>query len=173
MIEKIYFDMDGVLVNFNGGVEELCGVIPESQGTQHRSRSKEDEMWTKIASVPHFYSKLKPIDDSFKLISFARELVGYENVEILTGIPKPNRKVAFASEDKIKWIKEYIDENIIVNTCLRAEKSKFAKNSAYILIDDHPGNIKAWNKAGGTGILFKSVESTLKLLEGMNMWTSL
>ncbi len=29
--EKIYFDMDGVLADFERGVRELCGITPQSQ----------------------------------------------------------------------------------------------------------------------------------------------
>ena len=40
MIEKIYFDMDGVLADFDRGVEELCGVPCPEQG---KSRSQEED----------------------------------------------------------------------------------------------------------------------------------
>lgn len=30
-VKKIYFDMDGVLADFAGGVRELCGMEPVSQ----------------------------------------------------------------------------------------------------------------------------------------------
>ena len=30
-VEKIYFDMDGVLADFERGVEEICGLTPPSQ----------------------------------------------------------------------------------------------------------------------------------------------
>ena len=36
MIEKIYFDMDGVLADFDGSVTKLCGLRPLAQG-EHRS----------------------------------------------------------------------------------------------------------------------------------------
>ncbi len=30
-VEKIYFDMDGVLADFERGVKEICGLTPPSQ----------------------------------------------------------------------------------------------------------------------------------------------
>ncbi len=153
---KIYFDMDGVLVDFNGGVEKMCGITPQPQGIKHRSQTKENEMWDAIRNVDHFYSKLEPIEDGLTALEWARERYGKENVEILTGVPKPDKEIAFATEDKREWIKKYIGDDIVVNTVLRADKVNFAKHNLCILIDDHPGNIKAWNKAGGTGILCDS-----------------
>ena len=33
-VEKIYFDMDGVLADFECGVREICGVIPPDQNAK-------------------------------------------------------------------------------------------------------------------------------------------
>ena len=76
---------------------------------------------------------------------------------------KKKRKLTQAEEilnlpvDKIKFVTHGVD------------KAQYAKNN--ILIDDSPKNIKAWNNAGGTGILHtnnqKTIE-TLKSLTGLN-----
>ncbi|MBQ9867464.1 MAG: hypothetical protein IJM34_10625 [Lachnospiraceae bacterium] len=34
-VEKIYFDMDGVLADFERGVKEICGLTPPSQNAKH------------------------------------------------------------------------------------------------------------------------------------------
>lgn len=162
--KKIYIDMDGVLVDFNGGVKELCGIEPQAQGIKHRSQSKDDEMWSKIHEIDHFYSKLKPLLDGFSILNFCLENFDTDKIEILTGVPKPSRQIAYASEDKKIWVKEHISNNIKVNTVLRADKKNFALGKEYVLIDDHPNNIKSWNEAGGTGILFKSKEQVISEL---------
>ena len=55
MIEKIYFDMDGVLVDFKNGIQNIAHVNQDET---------DDEMWLKIKEVDHFYYKLK--SSSFK-----------------------------------------------------------------------------------------------------------
>lgn len=162
---KIYFDMDGVLVDFNGGVEKMCGIIPQPQGIKHRSQTKENEMWDAIRNVDHFYSKLEPIEGGLITLEWARERYGKKNVEILTGVPKPDKEIAFAVEDKREWIKKHVGDDIVVNTVLRADKVNFAKHCLCILIDDHPGNIKAWGKAGGSGILYRNSLDTQILID--------
>ena len=44
MIKKIYFDMDGVLADFDRGVTRLCGLKPLIQGDL-RSNEDYDLMW--------------------------------------------------------------------------------------------------------------------------------
>lgn len=91
------------------------------------------------------------------------------NPTILTSIgtsnpqEKKKRKLTQAEEilnlpvDRIKFVTHGVD------------KAQYAKNN--ILIDDSPKNIKAWNNAGGTGILHTNNQKTiqtLKSLTGLN-----
>ena len=62
MIKKIYFDMDGVLVDFDNGVRNMAGVEPGVQGK--RSKEEDDFMWNEIRKVDHFYYKLKPLPNA-------------------------------------------------------------------------------------------------------------
>lgn len=55
-VEKIYFDMDGVLADFERGVKEICGLIPPSQNAKHHKPGEDDEMWEAIKACPHFYN---------------------------------------------------------------------------------------------------------------------
>jgi phosphoglycolate phosphatase-like HAD superfamily hydrolase len=41
-VRKIYFDMDGVLADFERGVRELCNLEPLSQNAKHRDKHKDD-----------------------------------------------------------------------------------------------------------------------------------
>ncbi len=38
-VEKIYFDMDGVLADFERGVKEICGLIPYNLSISQTPRS--------------------------------------------------------------------------------------------------------------------------------------
>ena len=43
-VEKIYFDMDGVLADFERGVREICGIEPPDQNAKHHKPGADDEM---------------------------------------------------------------------------------------------------------------------------------
>ena len=65
---KIYFDMDGVLADFESGVRELCGMEPQKQGRQ--SPRDDDLMFAAMsANGTSIISNIEQIDR------------GYENIE--------------------------------------------------------------------------------------------
>lgn len=149
--EKIYFDMDGVLVDFEWGVRELCHMVPEVQG--HASEGYDDRLFAKMHEVPHFYAQLPPMDGMVEVIKELLEKYG-DRVEILTGVPKPKRDIKDAATDKVEWVRKYISPDIVINTVLRAEKKNFCKGRESVLVDDFDKNITEWENEGGTGILF-------------------
>jgi sulfur relay (sulfurtransferase) DsrC/TusE family protein len=165
MIEKIYFDMDGVLADFNRGVHELCHMEPSNQEVQ--SKTADDEMWEAVRSVGHFYDKLEPMPGAVEMFALLHEKYG-DKCEILTGIPKPHRGIITSREDKTSWAHRILSEDLVVNIVLREEKQNFAKGAGYILIDDLEKNIKEWVDAGGTGIRFTSAEETLSRIAELN-----
>ncbi|MBR5357906.1 MAG: hypothetical protein IK128_01685 [Clostridiales bacterium] len=165
MIDKIYFDMDGVLADFDRGVEELCGLPRPGQG-ESRSQEEDDLMWERIRSVGHFYDKLGPMPGALEMFGALRARYG-DRVEILTGIPKPKRGITTAGEDKTTWVRRLLGENIVVNIVYRAEKVNYCKGPGCILIDDLLVNIGDWEAAGGTGILYRGPEETLVSIAGL------
>ena len=167
MVKKIYFDMDGVLADFDSGVTKLCGVDHIIQ-CDHRSKEDDDLMWEKIRDVGHFYDKLDPIPGAVELFRDLYEK--YENIcEILTGIPKPKRGIMTAGEDKIAWAHRILIPDLKVNIVYREEKKSFCAGKEYILIDDLESNIRNWECFGGTGILYKNADETRKILTEINV----
>lgn len=158
-IDKIYFDMDGVLADYDGGLRELCGFEPVDQ--RFETEEHEKIKWEKVRSIGHFYYKLKPIDGALELFRALREKYG-NKVEILTGVPKPHRNIPEAGEDKQRWIAEYFGKEVKVNIVFKEDKKLFCKGKSYILIDDLDRNINEWNTNGGTGILFVNAEDTME-----------
>ncbi len=165
--DKIYFDMDGVLADFTLGVKEMCGIDIDTPQEQ-RSKEQDKAMFDAIHEVPDFYLKLKTIPGTVDLFYRLRELYG-DKVEVLTGIPKPERNIPTASDEKISWVRDHLEGDIVVNTVLRSEKKNYVKGEGSILIDDLPSNIKAWEECGGTGILFKDPESAERMLEELGV----
>lgn len=168
IVKKIYFDMDGVLADFERGVEEICGLTPQSQNGKHRSPAEDDEMWARIKLDEHFY-------DHLEIMPGAKELFDAvygkyrDKCEILTGIPKPKRGIESAGDDKISWVRRLLSEDIKVNIVFREEKPQFCTGKECILIDDLEKNINEWESMGGTGILFTDAESTMQKLKELNV----
>lgn len=149
--KKIYFDMDGVIVDFEGGVKKYLNINPRPQGYHP---DYDNKLFEAMRKETHFYAKLDPIKGSIDIVKKAIEKHGIENVEILTGVPKPSRNIPEAAADKAKWIAERISPDIKVNAVLRKEKINFVENRRSVLIDDFESNVKEWRKAGGTAIHF-------------------
>ena len=160
---KIYFDLDGVLVDFDGGVRRLCKIEPVN--LEKHTREEDDAMWDKVREVPHFYDLLEPNEEVVELFRRVHRRYG-DDCQVLTGIPKAYRKIQNSAEDKRKWVAREIGEDVIVTAVYRSEKKNFinpAENC--ILIDDFSRTIREWGQNGGIGIRFRSaaqVEQELK-----------
>ena len=74
-IKKIYFDMDGVLADFDGGVKEYCGFDNISLNDVSPP-GFEDKLWAAIKKVDHFYRKLKPMPGAVEMFANVFEKYG-------------------------------------------------------------------------------------------------
>lgn len=161
-IKKIYFDMDGVLADFDRGVRELCGL--ESVPQDRERPGKDDAMWAAIRETGHFYDRLELMPGAKKMFDTVYGKYG-ERCEILTGIPKPRRGITTAGEDKISWVRRVLSRDIVVNIVFKEQKPEYCTGKDCILIDDLDRNIMSWESGGGTGILHKSAGETLLALK--------
>jgi len=161
-IEKIYFDMDGVLADFDRGMLEHCGRQPLDQS--NKTEADDDALWAAVRKVEHFYDKLKPMPGAIEMFKALYAKYG-DKCEILSGIPKPKRQITTSREDKISWVRRHLSEDMVINLVYRAEKKDYVKGSGCILIDDLGKNIEEWKEAGGTGVLFVTAEQTLAEIE--------
>ena len=166
-VDRIYFDMDGVLADFARGVRELCGIVAFIQGKE-QDEAQDNRMWDVIRKVGHFYDRLALMPGAKEMFDRVRAKYG-ERCEILTGIPKPKRGILTAGEDKEKWMRRLLSADIRMHIVLREEKTKHCAGKGSILIDDLEENIREWEEKGGTGILHRSAKETLKELERLGL----
>lgn len=165
-VEKIFFDMDGVLADFDRGIKELCRLPPRDQEIE--DSEADDRMWDRIRRVDHFYNHLELIPGAKEMFLLLRERYG-RKCEILTGIPKAKRNIPDAGEDKIKWVRRLLSEDIPVHIVYKEEKKQYCKGKGCILIDDYSRNIKEWEACGGTGILFTDSGKTIRALRDIGV----
>ncbi len=158
---KIYFDMDGVLADFDRGLWEMCGMEPQPQGDE----ATDAATFAAVRGADHFYLNLQPCEGMLELFAEVRSKYG-DRVEILTGVPSARRNIPEASEDKREWVRKYIGDDVVVHTVARKEKQEYAEGS--VLIDDLEKNIREWEAAGGIGLLHTDVEDTRKVLIRLN-----
>lgn len=166
-VTKIYFDMDGVLADFERGVRELCGMEPPKQN-EEVDPEVDEEMWKRIKEVDHFYDKLEVMDGARAL--FESVFNKYrERCEILTGIPKEKRGITTAAEDKINWMRRLLSRDIKINIVYKEDKPKFCTGKGCILIDDRKQNIIDWKEMGGSGFMHVEAGNTLYRLNELGV----
>ena len=152
---KIYCDMDGVIVDFEGGYEKLTGI--NIKGNHVKGDA---DFWQPITDAGvKFWAGLKWMSDGKELWSYIRKY----NPEILSA---PSREES-SKIGKYVWIKNNIPGvKLILKSAPR--KQELAEPNA-ILIDDRIDNIQQWKDAGGIGILHTSAQDTIKQLQELGL----
>lgn len=118
MSKIVYVDMDGVLVDFESGINSL---------TEQELKSYEN----RLDEVPGIFSRMKPIEGAIE--SFLK-LTSHYNVYILSTAPWENPT---ALNDKLMWIKKHIGELAKKRVIFSHNKHL---NMGDYLIDDRTAN---------------------------------
>ena len=154
---NVFLDLDGVVCDFPKKLKELFGT---SNYDELRTTIGNDELWSGLGKVDHLFLNLEPMDNYKTLSNYLKSFYDtkvIDRFEILTSLPYSTDKLTTSKQDKIDWVRKYLDSDIPVNTVVGGlKKAKYVKNKNDILIDDLSKNIEAWENAGGTGILFTS-----------------
>ncbi len=158
-VKRIFVDMDGVVADFLTGCSEMMGKPLTSDDKGHTEYDlRKEELTNK-----RLFGMLPPMVDYADLIGYIK----HTNLpwEILTAAGTVNRELVVY--DKNRWVRKYIDPTVVVTcTYSGSQKGAFAKEG-YVLIDDRPKNLAAWEEAGGIGILHTSAEDTIKQLKAL------
>jgi len=115
-MKVLYFDMDGVLVDFQSGIDQLT---PEELKTYAG----------RLDEVPHIFSKMKPYPGSQEAVETLRK---HFDCYILSTSPWKNPT---AASDKQNWIRKYYPE-IFKKRMILSHHKDLLKGD--YLIDDRP-----------------------------------
>lgn len=151
-IYKIFCDLDGVLVDFEKGIQLLTG-----RSTVSQSASK---MWQRISTKKNFFASLDFMPDGDKLWKDICEIGGTNGIStptILTGITESKNNY---DKDKRQWCANNLGKDVEVITCKSSEKYKYADIN-HILIDDRIENCNLWEKHGGICIRHTNNDRTI------------
>lgn len=118
--KKLYFDMDGVLVNFQSGIDKLSDEVKK-------------EYEGRLDEVPGIFALMEPVEGAIEAVHKLQE---YYDVYILSTAPWKNHS---AWADKVAWVTKYLDDvfhkRMVVTHC----KNLLSGNGDY-LIDDGEKN---------------------------------
>ena len=169
---KIYFDMDGVLADFDAAVAPFSDGRGDLNNRMELmtadARDAKKARWQKIEQNPKFWAEIPVVKN---IESLLRAAAGLGELFVLTSVPKAknfaggDEYVDFIDAQKRAWIAHHMSEffpaqNVIVS---RGPKEDLVHPGADdVLIDDRAVNIDDWRAAGGRGIVFSDVDATIK-----------
>jgi hypothetical protein len=151
----IYCDMDGVLVDFDKGYENLTGMTTKEADAQGK-----EVFWEPIAKAgAGFWIKLKWMSDGQQLWDYVSP---YNPILLSAPSKEESSKIG-----KRVWVKRNLPgAKLILRPA--SQKQQFSGENK-ILIDDRVDNIEQWKSKGGIGILHTSASDTIKQLKELGL----
>lgn len=153
---KIYCDLDGVLVDFRRGYEDLTGKEPPPLN----AKVDKKEFWKAIDKAgASFWADLLWTKDGVALWTYIEPY----RPEILSS---PSNSQS-STEGKRMWMAKNLP-NVKLNLEQSESKQVYAKPNT-ILIDDRPDICRRWEEAGGIAIHHINTASTISKLQELGI----
>jgi len=155
----IYLDMDGVIADFFGGIEDLYNV------DHWKSIKDKDKVFVDLRNTD-FFNTLNTFPTTSALIERVRNISSENDIRWgINSSPLRGDKYNSAYWKRV-WLQRFgymppdLDDLVFTEN-----KHKFAKDPVdrrpNILIDDKPENIDNFNAAGGIGIRYQANQDDL------------
>lgn len=147
---RLFLDCDGVLADFDSGVERLLGMSAH----QFERKHSKGAFWGRLAKAPDFYARLPLMADARLLYDSVRHL----HPTILTGLPLGK----WAAPQKLAWVEQHFP-GVPVITCLARDKHRFM-DAGDVLVDDRETHRAAYEAHGVVFIHHKNAAESLRKL---------
>lgn len=155
-IDKLFCDMDGVLVDFIAGTKRVLGY------DMTNPKYPQKESWDVLEEFPRLWETMPWVRDGKKLwnhIQYAR------NLEMLTALPYGGYDARRSQLGKVIWcVRELGVDATQVNVVQREHKADFAADT-HLLIDDTRRNCQEFIQNGGHAIHHTDAISTIEKLK--------
>lgn len=153
----VYLDMDGVIVDFFGGIAKKFNV------DHWKSIQDREIAFATLANTDFFYN-LDIFPETHSIVKFVKKISNNDWGICSSPLRGDNYNSAYW---KRQWLNRWdIVPPLVENMIFTSNKHKYAINpltrKPNILIDDKPENIQRWIKAGGIGIRFQANEDDLE-----------
>lgn len=147
---KLFVDMDGVLVDFDKGYEQLTGVDISKMSFQTGPK-----FWNPIDKAgSDFWANLEWMEDGKKLWKF---ISPYKPTILSAPSKKQSSKIG-----KTKWVDRELKNVSLLLVPAHAKKNFSGPNN--ILIDDRGINCDQWIESGGIAIYHSNADDTINQL---------
>ena len=162
----IYLDIDDTLTNYS---ERLKSMIIDDPETGEKRPIKASDTVDNL----EFWSSAEWLPGAEEMVNFIKS--NFDKVEILSAVPELSKaKQAETGErfwnapilGKEDWLKHNVGDIKTNWTRSGSQKAAFAHPNT-ILIDDKPENIRAFQKAGGIGILYDNPSNVISQLQAL------
>jgi len=152
---KIYFDMDGVLADFQNHFKSFYPQITDLWGLE------DDVFWPLVKAIPNFWEDLPVMADALELFKYAQD---NHEVQILSS-PSSHDDRSFGG--KIKWVRKHLGDDIRVNLVKRSSKQLFSEEGT-VLIDDIKTTCYEFGNKEGLSIHYLNAKQALSDLKQLS-----
>jgi hypothetical protein len=160
----VYLDIDDTLTNYS---ERLKSMIIDDPETGEKRPIKASDTVDNL----EFWSSAKWLPGAEEMVNYIKN--NFDKVEILSAVPELSKAKQAETGERfwnapIIGKEDWLEDNIgkIKTNWVRSgsQKAAFARPNT-ILIDDKPENIRAFQKAGGIGILYDNPSNVIAQLQ--------
>lgn len=146
-MKTFYLDMDGVVADWTGGVEQLIGYRLEDPKVYYPA-----DDWAKIKASVRLFRNLPKMPKADQMVDMARKFRDVHGWQLLflTAVPHYN-DVHWAFWDKMLWVQERYPDIPVHFGPYSGDKQKHCLPGD-VLVDDRPDNCQHWEAAGGKAV---------------------
>lgn len=165
---KLFFDMDGVLDNFNKSAQSLnIDMTPNVPSDKLSAKEKivRNAFWNEVAKHgKEFWTNIEPFEEACEMVHFYKDRTNC-SLNILSKAPTNKSVYQYAYDGKLEWLKNHFGDNFFDSiNIIKGKKEEYCTGKNCVLIDDRKDLCEDWVNAGGIAIYHQDIVSTIEQL---------